>query len=180
MPADADFKEAARTLGTQLGQNGIQLVYGGGHVGLMGITADATLEAGGEVIGIIPGHLHDIEVSHENLTELHVVESMHERKQLMFERSDAFVVLPGGLGTLDETFEMITWRQLSLHDKPIILVNYKNYWQPFLSLIDSMIEAGFAEPSARDLFTVVESLEDILDALEDSPAAKIKADISKM
>jgi len=180
MPADGAFAEAAKKLGSELGKNNIQLVYGGGHVGLMGITADATLQAGGQVIGIIPRHLHDIEVSHENLTELHVVDSMHTRKQMMFERSDAFVVLPGGLGTLDETFEMITWRQLKLHDKPIILVNYKNYWQPFLDLMAHMIKAGFVEASAYDFFTVVDRLEDILPALQYSPDAEIQPDISKM
>lgn len=180
MPVDNAFRETAKSLGTQLGQNGIQLVYGGGHVGLMGITADATLNAGGQVIGIIPGHLHDIEVSHENLTELIVVDSMHERKQLMFEKSDAFVVLPGGIGTLDETFEMITWRQLKLHDKPIILVNYKNYWQPFLDLMDHMIKAGFVEPAVFTYFEVVEGLEDIMPALKRSPDAEITPDISKM
>jgi len=180
MPVDKAFADTAKKLGTQLGENGIQLVYGGGHVGLMGITADATLNAGGKVIGIIPGHLHDIEVSHENLTELHVVDSMHTRKQMMFERSDAFVVLPGGLGTLDETFEMVTWRQLGLHDKPILLVNYKNYWKPFLDLIDHMIDAGFVEPSAKELFTVVDRLEDILPTLKHSPDAEISPDISKM
>lgn len=180
MPVDSAFTEAARALGQQLGENNIQLVYGGGHVGLMGITADATLKSGGKVIGIIPEHLHDIEVSHENLTELHVVDSMHTRKQMMFERSDAFVVLPGGLGTLDETFEMITWRQLQLHDKPIILVNYKNYWQPFLELIDHMIKAGFVEESAKSFFKVVDQLEDILPALKLMPDAKLHPDISKM
>ncbi len=180
MPADDDFSNAAKTLGHQLGKNKIQLVYGGGHVGLMGIAADATLEAGGEVIGIIPGHLHDIEVSHENLTELHVVDSMHTRKQMMFERSDAFVVLPGGIGTLDETFEMITWRQLRLHDKPIILVNYKGYWQPFIDLMHHMIKQGFVEPAVFTYFEVVEGLEEILPALQRSPDAEIQPDISKM
>jgi len=180
MPADMAFSEAAKALGHQLGENNIRLVYGGGHVGLMGITADATLEAGGEVIGIIPGHLHDIEVSHENLTELHVVDSMHTRKQMMFEKSDAFVVLPGGIGTLDETFEMITWRQLRLHDKPIILVNYKGYWQPFIDLMEHMITQGFVERDVFTYFEVVEGLEEILPALQRSPDAEIQPDISKM
>ncbi len=180
MPVDTAYSDAARKLGLELGQNGIQLIYGGGHVGLMGITADATLEAGGQVIGIIPAHLHDIEVSHENLTELHVVDSMHTRKMMMFDRADAFVVLPGGLGTLDETFEMITWRQLRLHDKPIILVNYKDYWKPFLELIDHMIAAGFVEPAAKGFFQVVENLEDVLPALKLTPDAKFKADTTKM
>ncbi|MBE7637436.1 TIGR00730 family Rossman fold protein [Sneathiella sp. P13V-1] len=180
MPADEDFKKAAHNLGLQLGQNDITLVYGGGHVGLMGITADATLEANGKVIGIIPEHLHEIEVSHEDLTELYVVDSMHTRKQMMFEKSDAFVVLPGGLGTLDETFEMITWRQLKLHDKPIILVNYKDYWKPFMDLVHHMIKAGFVEAGALNYFTVVESLDDVLPAIKSSPDAKIDADIRKM
>ncbi len=180
MPADEDFKKAAHNLGLELGQKDIQLVYGGGHVGLMGITADATLQAGGQVIGIIPGHLHDIEVSHEDLTELHVVDSMHTRKMMMFDRADAFVVLPGGLGTLDETFEMITWRQLKLHDKPIVLVNYKNYWQPFLDMIDHLISAGFAESSAKELFTVVERMEDVLPTIEQAKSAEIQPDLSKM
>ncbi len=180
MPADEDFKKAAHNLGLQLGQNDITLVYGGGHVGLMGITADATLEANGKVIGIIPEHLHEIEVSHDNLTELHVVDSMHTRKQMMFEKSDAFVVLPGGLGTLDETFEMITWRQLKLHDKPLILVNYKDYWKPFMELVNHMIKAGFVEPGALGYFTVVESLDDVLPALKRAPEAKIDSDIGKM
>ncbi|WP_415237793.1 TIGR00730 family Rossman fold protein [Sneathiella sp.] len=180
MPVNTAFSKAAKDLGHQLGGNNIQLVYGGGHVGLMGIIADATLEANGNVIGIIPGHLHDIEVSHENLTELHVVDSMHSRKQMMFERSDAFVVLPGGIGTLDETFEMITWRQLKLHDKPIILVNYQDYWGPFIDLMNHMIDQGFVEKEVFDLFEVVNSLEEILPTLERSPDAEIQPDVSKM
>ncbi|MCF8468002.1 MAG: TIGR00730 family Rossman fold protein [Sneathiella sp.] len=179
IPTDPAHKEAARNLGHQLAENGIRLIYGGGHVGLMGIIADATLDAKGQVIGIIPGHLHDIEVSHEKLTELHVVDSMHIRKEKMFQMSDAFVVLPGGLGTLDETFEMITWRQLRLHDKPIILVNYKKYWDPLLKLFDHMIEAGFVEKEALGFFKVVERMEDIMPALLKAPETEIKADISK-
>jgi len=179
MPTDPAHRDAARALGLDLGRNNIQLVYGGGHVGLMGITADATLEAGGQVIGIIPAHLHDIEVSHEKLTELHVVDSMHIRKEKMFQMSDAFAVLPGGLGTLDETFEMITWRQLGLHDKPILLVNYKNYWQPFLTLLEHMVKEGFVQPEAWDYFQVVERLEDIIPTLQRAPDAEILPDISK-
>ena len=179
IPTDPSHTEAARVLGQQLAENDIRLVYGGGHVGLMGIIADATLQAKGQVIGIIPGHLHDIEVSHEKLTELHIVDSMHARKEKMFQMADAFVVLPGGLGTLDETFEMLTWRQLRLHDKPIILVNHKNYWQPLLELFNHMIEAGFVEREALGFFKVVETIEDILPALLKEPEVEIKADISK-
>ncbi|WP_373085365.1 TIGR00730 family Rossman fold protein [Sneathiella sp.] len=179
MPTDPAHREAARNLGQQLGENQIRLIYGGGHVGLMGIIADATLDAHGQVIGIIPGHLYDIEVSHEKLTELHVVDSMHLRKEKMFQMSDAFVILPGGLGTLDETFEMLTWRQLRLHDKPIILVNHKQYWQPLLDLINHMITAGFVEKEALGFFRVVERMEDILPALLAAPEEEIPADISK-
>ncbi len=179
IPKDPSHIDAAKSLGKDLAESGIRLVYGGGHVGLMGVIADATLNSGGQVTGIIPGHLHDIEVSHEKLTELHIVDSMHARKEKMFQTSDAFAVLPGGLGTLDETFEMVTWRQLRLHDKPIVLVNYKNYWRPLLDLIDHMIEAGFVEKEALGYFTVVEELKDIIPALVKAPDAEIKPDISK-
>ncbi|WP_293951078.1 LOG family protein [Sneathiella sp.] len=179
MPRDPAHVDAAKTLGTALATHGIRLVYGGGHVGLMGIIADATLDAGGQVIGIIPAHLHDIEVGHKKLTELHVVDSMHTRKAKMFEMSDAFAVLPGGLGTLDETFEMITWRQIGLHDKPVLLVNHHDYWRPLLDLVEHMIGAGFAEPEAREYFTVVSNLADIIPALTREPEAEINPDISK-
>lgn len=179
MPTDISHKEAARALGQQLGEAGITLIYGGGNVGLMGITANATLAAGGNVTGIIPGHLHDIEVSHENLTELFVVDSMHTRKQKMFELADAFVILPGGLGTLDETFEMMTWKQLKLHDKPIILVDHKGYWQPLLNLIDHMIAQGFVENGATGYFTVVKELGDVMPAIIHEPQTKIVSDTSK-
>ena len=179
MPKDPSHIEAAKALGVALAQHDIRLIYGGGHVGLMGVIADATLSAGGQVIGIIPGHLHDIEVSHKKLTELHVVDSMHARKEKMFQVSDAFAVLPGGLGTLDETFEMITWRQLRLHDKPILLVNHKDYWRPLLDLMAHMNKAGFVETEALGFYTVVEQLEEIIPALLREPEAEIKADISK-
>ncbi len=145
----------------------------------MGVIADATLDAGGQVIGIIPAHLHDIEVGHKKLTELHVVDSMHARKARMFEMSDAFAILPGGLGTLDETFEMITWRQIGLHDKPILLVNYQDYWGPLLSLITHMVNAGFVEREAHRYFTVISELAEIIPALGRAPETEIKADISK-
>jgi uncharacterized protein (TIGR00730 family) len=115
-------KAAAARLGRQLAVAGIRLVYGGGRIGLMGVVADAALQAGGAVTGIIPAHLHDHEIGHHG-TELHVVDNMHARKHLMFQLSDAFVTLPGGIGSLDETFEIVTWKQLHLHDKPILLVN---------------------------------------------------------
>ncbi len=163
------FIEAARRLGHQLAEQGWQIVYGGGRVGLMGLVADAALEAGGRVLGIIPHHIQALEVEHTGLNELHVVDSMHTRKQMMFERSDAFVALPGGLGTLDETFEVITWRQLGLHDKPIIVVNVDAYWDPFLHLIDHLVASGFCRPEHRRLFQVVDRVEDVAQALSRAP-----------
>ncbi len=167
---DPDHRRAASTLGRLLGENGIRLVYGGGRIGLMGLAADAALTAGGEVTGIIPYHLHDVEVGHKGVTELIVTDSMHQRKQRMFELSDAFAILPGGLGTLDETFEILTWKQLKLHDKPVILVNHKGYWQPFLDMVDHVIEQGFSRPSVREFFTVVDRVEDVIAAIEAAPA----------
>lgn len=124
---DGKYLRAARDVGVMLAQNGYGVVYGGGNIGLMGAAADAALEAGGKVIGVIPKFLRDKEVAHKGLTELHLTETMHERQVGMAERSDAFVVLPGGLGTLAEFFEVLTWKQLGLHDKPIMLVNDFGY-----------------------------------------------------
>ncbi|WP_207459476.1 TIGR00730 family Rossman fold protein [Azospirillum sp. SYSU D00513] len=164
------YKEAAHALGEGLAQRGIQLVYGGGRVGLMGIVADAAIGAGGKVVGIIPEHIQAAEVEHTGLSELHVVDSMHTRKRMMAERSDAFIVLPGGFGTLDEAFEILTWKQLELHDKPVVIADVDGYWRPLLGLIDHMIAQGFARPSNRDLFTVVDQLDDVFEALENAPA----------
>ena len=122
-----DYRETAVHLGQEIARQGIRLIYGGGHVGLMGAVADAVLEAGGHVVGVIPKHLQDWEVGHKGLTEMHVVDSMHSRKQLMFELSDGFVALPGGIGTLDETFEIMTWRQLRLHDKPLVILDQDGF-----------------------------------------------------
>ena len=169
---DPLLRDAAETFGRLIAQAGVKLVYGGGRVGLMGVMADAALAAGGKVVGIIPEHLNSIEIGHQNVTELHVVQSMHERKNLMFELSDAFVILPGGIGTLDEAFEIITWRQLHLHDKPVILVDCAGYWQPFLDMIDHIITRGFAAPSIRKLFDVVNRVEDVIPALKAAPAPR--------
>ena len=126
---------AAAELGRLAAGRGIEIVFGGGHVGLMGALADGALVAGGRVTGVIPGHLEAREVGHRGVTELIVVDSMHTRKRRMFEIADAFCALPGGLGTLDETFEIITWKQLGLHDKPIVLVNVEGFWNPLLDLV---------------------------------------------
>jgi len=166
------YQAQAEILGQLLGKNGIRLVYGGGRIGLMGVVADAALAAGGEVVGIIPHHLHDWEVGHTGLTELHVVDSMHIRKQMMVEMSDAFIALPGGMGTLDELFEVITWKQLKLHDKPILVLNTEDYWHPLLALIDRVMERGFARRGARGFFQVVDDAEAALAALRTAPEPK--------
>jgi uncharacterized protein (TIGR00730 family) len=162
-------KQAARRLGELLGRERIRLIYGGGRIGLMGIVADAALESGGEVIGIIPQFLEAIELGHPSATELVVTESMHARKQKMAEQSDAFVVLPGGLGTLDETFEIMTWRQLGLHDKPIVVVDAEGYWQPLSALINHMVAHGYARPENAALIQYVPSVEEVLPTLARLP-----------
>ncbi len=166
---DAAHREAAAALGAMLGERGVRLVFGGGGIGLMGVAADAALAAGGEVVGVIPVHLHDIEVGHGGVSEMIVVDSMHARKQKMFDLADAFAILPGGLGTLDEAIEIITWKQLGLHRKPIVLVDCNGYWRPFLALIDSAVSGAFAAPAARHLFTVVGRPEDVFAAVEAAP-----------
>lgn len=177
---DAVYKEAAAEFGRLLAGAGIRLVYGGGHVGLMGVAADAALSLGGEVVGIIPQHIRIREIQHTSLTELHVVDSMHIRKNMMFEMSDAFVILPGGLGTLDETFEILTWRQLGLHDKPVIIANINGFWDPLLGLIEHTIDRRFARPTNRDLFVVVETVNEVLGALAVEPEPEIQTEMRRL
>jgi uncharacterized protein (TIGR00730 family) len=140
---DPNFTQAAMEVGTWIGRHGGQLVYGGGRNGLMGITADATLAAGGRVIGVIPRALVEKEWAHTGCTELHIVETMHERKQMMAEKADAFVALPGGIGTFEEFFEVWTWRQLGYHNKPIGLLNTAGYYDPMLSFLSSVVQREF-------------------------------------
>jgi uncharacterized protein (TIGR00730 family) len=137
------FADAARTLGELIGKSGATLVYGGGRVGLMGAVADAVMAAGGQVIGVIPQALMDREVGHAGLTELHVVQTMHERKQLMAERADAFISLPGGIGTLEELYEVWSWQQLGYHDKPVALLNVEGYYDALLEFHRVMHGRGF-------------------------------------
>jgi uncharacterized protein (TIGR00730 family) len=170
--ASETFTNIAKELGRELAERHIRLVYGGGGIGLMGAVADATLAAGGEVLGIIPQHLERAELGHRGLTELKVVDTMHTRKRMMFDQSDAFVILPGGMGTLEETFEIVTWRQLGMHDKPIILINHEGYWDPLLDLIDHIIDNGFARPAARQLFSVVAGVGRLFDFLEAQPPTR--------
>lgn len=137
------FGQAARTLGELIGRSGATLVYGGGRVGLMGTVADAVMASGGQVVGVIPQALMDREVGHSGLTELHVVQTMHERKQLMAERADAFISLPGGIGTLEELYEVWSWQQLGYHDKPVALLNVDGYYDPLLEFHGAMHSRGF-------------------------------------
>ncbi len=162
---DPAFAEAAQALGRGLTEAGIRLVYGGGRVGLMGVMADAMLAAGGEVVGVIPDFLMRREVGHPGVTELLNAQSMHGRKQRMFELSDAFVSLPGGIGTLDETIEIITWRQLDLHHKPVLLCDVAGSVQPLLATIDAAIARGFASPQTRALFEVLDGVPAVLGRL---------------
>jgi uncharacterized protein (TIGR00730 family) len=156
------YRNAAVNLGRLAGEQGIEIVYGGGRVGLMGLVADAALAAGGKVTGIIPRHIVEMEVAHRTLTELIVVETMHQRKQMMADRADAFAILPGGLGTLDEAFEILTWKQLGLHDKPIFVINVEGYWDPLLALVRNGVDEGFIRPRHAGLFTVITEIEVLL------------------
>ena len=166
---EESYRATAIRMGSLLAENGLGLVYGGGRVGLMGLMADSALAHGGEVTGIIPAHLHEREIGHTGLTQLRVVGSMHERKQTMFELADAFAILPGGFGTLEEALECITWRQLGLHDKPILLIDVQDYWVPLLRLFEHVIDSGFAPLSARSLYQVLGRIEDLPDALLKAP-----------
>ena len=165
-------KAAARRLGRLLAENGVRLVFGGGRVGLMGVLADAALAAGGEVVGVIPSFLRDLELAHDGCDEMIVTETMHSRKQKMAELSDGFAILPGGLGTLDEAFEMITWRQLGLHDKPIVVVNVGGYWEPLQNLVAHITAQSYMRPSDAPLFRMVDRVEDALPALREAPAER--------
>ncbi|HEY4529120.1 MAG TPA: TIGR00730 family Rossman fold protein [Luteimonas sp.] len=148
------YAEAAIALGGRLARDGIRLVYGGGNIGLMGTVADAVLAAGGEVTGVIPKQLVDMEVAHLGLSELEVVGSMHERKSRMFDLADGFVALPGGFGTLEEIVEMLTWRQLGIGNKPCAILDVEGYWSPLVAMMDRMVEDRFLHPGQRaDLWT---------------------------
>ncbi|HSA80804.1 MAG TPA: TIGR00730 family Rossman fold protein [Geminicoccaceae bacterium] len=174
--ADPRFRAAATRLGDLMGRTQSRLIYGGGHVGLMGAVADAAIAAGGEVVGLIPARLLEREVGHRAITELIVTKDMFERKQQMIDRADAFVILPGGLGSLDELLEVVTLRQLGYHGKPIVVVNLGGYWDPLIGLVDRVVEQKFAEPSARTLYRMVDGVEEVLPALGVSqpPAAALR------
>lgn len=160
------YAEAARRVGTYLGENGHTLVYGGGRVGLMGLVADAAIEAGGHVVGIIPDFLHEREVAHSGVQDLKIVSSMHERKQLMADASDAFVALPGGIGTMEELFEIWTWAQLGRHEKPVGVLNVNGYFDGLLEFLDNMTGEGFLQDKHRKMLLESDRIEDLMDGFE--------------
>ncbi|WP_372614277.1 TIGR00730 family Rossman fold protein [Aquicoccus sp.] len=165
--ADPAYIEAATEFGTVLAREGWRLVYGAGDVGLMGAVARAAQSAGGDTFGVIPSHLMQLEVGKRDLTRFVVTENMHERKKVMFMNSDAIVVLPGGAGSLDEFFEVLTWAQLGLHAKPILLLDTNGYWGPLTALVDHVIAQGFADASLRNFITRVETPEAALATLRE-------------
>jgi uncharacterized protein (TIGR00730 family) len=160
------YEAMARELGAALGGAGIRLIYGGGHVGLMGAAADAAMAAGGEVVGLIPARLLQREVGHRDITDLVVTGDMFERKSEMIARSDAFAILPGGLGTLDELLEVVTLKQLGYHAKPIILIDHDGFWRNWSALVDQVVGEGFAGLEAPDLFRIVDDVEAAIETLD--------------
>lgn len=166
---DQVYKDAAVELGKTIAASGWGVVYGGGRVGLMGLVADSALNDGAPVIGIIPKHIQAREIEHTDLTELHIVDSMHIRKQMMVDKSDAFVILAGGLGTLDEFFELLTWKQLGLHDKPVVMVNVNGYWTKMIEAIKYIADQKFMRDEDFGMFQVVDSVADVAAALTNAP-----------
>ncbi len=163
--ADRRHRETAARFGRLIAGAGLRLVYGGGGIGLMGAAARAAMAAGGHVIGVLPEDLERLEVGMHDITELIIVDSMHARKKTMFDLSDAFVVLPGGVGTLDETIEMITWAQLGLHAKPIVIVDGDGYWRKFIELLAHVIGEGFAPAATAEIYTVAPDIDQVLPAI---------------
>jgi uncharacterized protein (TIGR00730 family) len=165
----ARYAEAARAFGTALARRGFGLVYGGGHIGLMGVLADAVLAGGQPVVGVIPRSLADKELAHRGLTELIVVETMHDRKAIMADRADSFAALAGGYGTGDELFEILTWAQLGLHQKPVGLLNTAAFFDPLLAWLDHMVREDFLKAVDRWIVQVADDAEDLLELLVNAP-----------
>jgi hypothetical protein len=161
------YRETAESLGRHLAERKIRLVYGGGSCGLMGVVADAVIAAKGEVIGVIPKALERCEIAHYGLSELRVVNSMHERKALMAEMSDGFIALPGGLGTLEELFEVLTWSQLGIHSKPVAVLNVLGYFDPLLALLDRHVVEGFLRPEHRALLIHGDDVQELLEHMSE-------------
>lgn len=164
-PQDTVYIEAARTVGAALAQRGITVVYGGGRLGLMGAVADSALAAGGQVIGVIPEALRDAEVAHNGCTELHIVPGMHERKKLFTDLSDGFVNLPGGVGTMDELWEAISWAQLGYHNKPVGLLNIAGYYNQLIAFNRHMVDVGFIRKQHKDIMLVDETIDALVDKM---------------
>lgn len=169
---DERYRAAAAELGQALAAAGITMIFGGGRIGLMGLSADAALAAGGQVVGVIPAALRDRELAHAGVSELVVVDTMHDRKRVMAERADAFAVLPGGIGTLDEFFEILTWRQLGLHDKSIFLVDIAGYWEPLRALLDHIVARKFAANLAPRLVEIVPDIKSLIARLQRASAGR--------
>ncbi len=165
MGQDPVYAEAAQQMGHALARRGLALVYGGGHIGLMGVLADAVLAEGGEVLGVIPRSMVERELAHRGLTELHVVETMHQRKALMADLADGFAALPGGFGTADEFFEILTWAQLGLHAKPIGLLNTRGFFDPLLAWLDHCVREGFVRPEHSERLLVASDSDSLLQTL---------------
>ena len=161
-----EYVEAARDLGRRIAERNYGVVYGGATVGTMGALADAALAAGGKVVGVIPGVIIDLEIAHNGLTELHIVQTMHERKALMADRADAFIALPGGYGTLDEFIEILTWAQLRIHTKPCVMVNMGGYYDPLLTFFDRAVADGLIKPENRDLVHVARDASGAMEIVE--------------
>lgn len=168
--SNPNHARVAAGLGRLLVEWNVGLVYGGGGIGIMGVLAETVLEGNGSVTGVIPKFLMELEVGDPGVTELIITESMHERKLEMFKRSDAFLVLPGGLGTLEEVMEILTWKQLQLHRKPVVIINADGYWDHFPALLQSTVDGGFAHPAVMNLFSVITDLSELHDALSNAPA----------
>jgi uncharacterized protein (TIGR00730 family) len=164
--ADPAYVAAAEAVGAGLAQRGIRIVYGGGRVGLMGALADAARAAGGEVVGVMPQALVDREIGHTGIDDLRVVDTMHERKALMVELADAFVALPGGIGTLEELFEVYTWAQLGIHAKPLALLDVSGYYEPLAAFLDHAVAERFLRPDTRSMLAIADSIEAVLETFE--------------
>lgn len=162
---DNNYRNVAQELGEKLSGKEIRLIYGGGNSGLMGVVADAVMKNGGEVVGIIPNFLAELEVAHQNLTELHFVDTMHERKAKMVSMSDAVITLPGGYGTLDELFEILAWRQLKIFNGPVGVLNVNGFYDHLLTHCDKMVEAGFLRQENRELIIIGETVDELLEKM---------------
>ncbi len=163
---DEKYVNTATAFGKIMAEQGIRLVYGGGDCGIMGAVANAVMHNGGAVTGVFPVGLKSLESEHKSLSEIIIVDSMHERKHLMFQRSDAFITFPGGYGTMDETFEILTWHLLNFHSRPIVIFNQDGYYDAFLGLIDQIIKEGFASKESLNSFTVVTEMEEIIPTIQ--------------